>query len=88
MVAIILSIIAMAAAAVAIVISLKKQTVKVTKETTKIVEHAPVDNPFYYNGKEKTYQLDGSLKVTGSVSCMEMKKEEKKNEDHRSNSQG
>jgi hypothetical protein len=48
----------------------------VTKETTKIVEHAPVDNPFYYNEKQKTYQLDGNLKVTGAVSCMEMKKEE------------
>ena len=80
MVAIILSIIAMVASSVAIVISLKnslkKQTVKVTKETTKIVEHAPVDNPFYYNEKQKTYQLDGNLKVTGAVSCMEMKKEE------------
>lgn len=76
MVAIILSIIAMVASSVAIVISLKKQTVKVTKETTKIVEHAPAYNPFYYNEKEKTYQLDGSLKVTGSVSCMEVKKEE------------
>jgi hypothetical protein len=49
------------------VISLKKQTVKVTKETTKIVEHAPVDNPFYYNEKQNTYQLDGNLKVTGAV---------------------
>lgn len=76
MVAIILSIIAMVASSVAIVISLKKQTVKATKETTKIVEHAPVDNPFYYNEKQKTYQLDGNLKVTGAVSCMEMKKEE------------
>lgn len=66
----------MVASSVAIVISLKKQTVKVTKETTKIVEHAPVDNPFYYNEKQKTYQLDGNLKVTGAVSCMEMKKEE------------
>ena len=76
MVAIILSIVAMAASSVAIVVSLKKQTVKVTKETTKIVEHAPVDNPFYYNEKQKTYQLDGNLKVTGAVSCMETKKEE------------
>ena len=76
MVAIILSIIAMVASSVAIVISMKKQTVKVTKETTKIVEHPPVDNPFYYNEKQNTYQLDGNLKVTGAVSCMEMKKEE------------
>jgi uncharacterized protein YpmB len=76
MVAIILSIIAMVASSVAIVISLKKQTVKVTKETTKVVEHAPAEHPFYYNEKEKTYQLDGNLKVTGAVSCMEMKKEE------------
>lgn len=76
MIAIILSIIAIAAAAVAIVIALKKQTVQVTKETTKVVEYAPAEHPFYYNEKEKTYQLDGSLKVTGAVSCMEMKKEE------------
>lgn len=70
----IISMIALAVAIAALVVSLKRQ--KVVKETKTIIEHAPINHPFIYNEKQNTYQLDGNLKVTGSVSCMEMKKEE------------
>lgn len=69
----IISIIALAVAIAAFVISLNRQ--KVVKETNTIVEHAPASHPFTYESKSKTYVLDGSLKVNGFVSCMERKEE-------------
>ena len=69
----IISMIALAVAIAALVISLNRQ--KVVKETNTIVEHAPASHPFTYESKSKTYVLDGSLKVNGFVSCLERKEE-------------
>lgn len=68
-----IAIIALAVAIAALVISLKRQ--RVIKETKTVIEHAPTDHPFIYDAKRKTYTLDGSLKVTGSVSCSERKED-------------
>jgi len=69
-------IIAIAALAVAIIALLKKPKQEVVKETIKEKETAPADHPFYYSEASSTYVLDGNLKVTGSLSCMNDKKEE------------
>lgn len=69
---VIIAIIAMAVAIAALAISLKRQ--KVVKEKNTVIEHAPMDHPFYYDEKRNTYCLDGNLNVTGSMSCL--KKEE------------
>ncbi len=68
-----IAIIALALAIATLVISLKRQ--RVVKETKTIIEHAPVNHPFTYDEKRKIYTLDGSLKVTGSVSCLERKED-------------
>lgn len=72
MVAIIIGILALVIAVVSLLVSIKKQSVKVIKETTTVIEHAPVENPFYYDEKKKVYTLDGSLKVNGGISCLEL----------------
>ena len=70
MIAIILAAAALVIAAIALVFAVRnKKTVEVVKET-KIV-HAPVEHPFIYNDKEKQYFLDGSLKCSGTLSCLE-----------------
>ena len=73
MTAIILAALALVVAVVALIISLKRQ--KVVKETTKVVEQAPVDNPFHYDVQAGTYTLDGNLYVKGSISCLINKSE-------------
>ena len=70
MVAVVLALLALAGAAVALVIALKKQSVKVVKETKTVIEHAPADSPFYYDESKKTYILDGDLNVDGFVTCL------------------
>lgn len=69
-VAIIIASVAIIAAIVAIVMAARKQ--KVVKETTVEVvnESAQADNPFTYDEKGKVYRLKGSLKVEGSISCI------------------
>ena len=69
-------IIALAALAAAITALLKKPKQEVVKETIKEKETAPADHPFYYSEATCTYVLDGSLKVTGSLSCLNEKNEE------------
>ena len=69
-------IIAIAALAAAITALLKKPKQEVVKETIKEKETAPADHPFYYSEATCTYVLDGNLKVTGGLSCLNNKKEE------------
>ena len=69
-------IIALAALAAAIIALLKKPKQEVVKETIKEKETAPADHPFYYSEASSTYLLDGNLKVTGGLSCLNNKKEE------------
>ena len=71
MVAIILSAIALVVGFIALAIALKKQTMKVLKETKTIIEHVPVDHPFIYDAQRGIYTLDGNLKVNGTLSCLE-----------------
>ena len=68
-------IIALAALAAAIIALVRKPKQEVVKETTKEKETAPAEDPFYYSEASSTYLLDGSLKVTGSLSCLNEKTE-------------
>ena len=69
-VAIVIASIALIVATVAIIMAAKKRDV--VKETTVEVvkESAQADNPFTYDEKGKVYRLNGSLKVEGSLSCI------------------
>lgn len=69
-------IIAIAALAAAIIALLKKPKQEVVKETIKEKETAPADHPFYYSEASSTYVLDGNLKVTGGLSCLNDKTEQ------------
>ena len=69
-------IIALAALAAAITTLVRKPKQEVVKETIKEKETAPADHPFYYSEASSTYVLDGNLKVTGSLSCLNEKNEE------------
>lgn len=69
-------IIALAALAAAIIALVRKPKQEVVKETIKEKETAPADHPFYYSEASSTYLLDGNLKVTGGLSCLNNKKEE------------
>lgn len=69
-------IIAIAALAAAITALVRKPKQEVVKETIKERETAPADHPFYYSEASSTYLLDGNLKVTGSLSCLNEKNEE------------
>lgn len=69
-------IIAIAALAAAITALVRKPKQEVVKETIKEKETAPANHPFYYSEASSTYVLDGNLKVTGGLSCMNDKKEE------------
>lgn len=70
MAAIILAALALVVAVVALVIAMKKQTVKVEKEIQTVVEHTPVENPFYFDKETGAYTLDSNLSVTGFISCL------------------
>lgn len=67
---IITTIVSLTVAIVALVIALKKQTVKEVVKTEKVIEHAPVEHPFVFDEKNGMYRLDGDLYVTGSVSAL------------------
>lgn len=69
-VAIIIASVALIMATVAIIMATKKR--EIVKETTVEVvkESAQADNPFTYDEKGKVYRLNGSLKVEGSISCI------------------
>lgn len=69
-------IIALAALAAAIIALVRKPKQEVVKEITTYLEHPPVYNPFHYDGASSTYVLQGSLKVTGSLSCLNDKTEQ------------
>ena len=71
MIAIILAAAALVVATIALVISMKKQTV--VKETKTVIEHAPAEHPFYYDEKRNVYIIDGNLHATGTLSCMQPK---------------
>lgn len=64
---IIITIVSLAVAVTALVIALKKQTVKEVVKTEKVVEYAPVEHPFVFDKEYGTYMLDGNLCVTGSI---------------------
>lgn len=68
--AIIIASIALIVATVAIIMAAKKQ--EIIKETTVEVvkESGTTKNPFTYDEKGKVYRLNGSLKVDGSISCI------------------
>ena len=70
----IIAVIALVVGIVALVVAIKKnsKTVEVVKEQKVI--YAPVEHPFTYNEKEKSYYLDGSLKVKGQVKAAAEKK--------------
>ena len=78
MTAIIISSLALAVAIVALILAIKKQNVikETTREKEIKIEYAPIEHPFTYDSQKKVYQLDGSLKVNGGVSCLEKGKEE------------
>lgn len=66
---IIIAVAAIALSIVAIIMASRKQkVVETTKEIVK--ETQVVDNPFTYDEKGKVYRLNGSLKVDGSISCI------------------
>ena len=78
MIAVIISVVALAVGIAALVIALKKQSIKETvtekqvvktEEVTTVV-HAPVEHPFVYDKENETYWLNGNLKVYGSVTCL------------------
>lgn len=70
----ILAIIALVFSVIAVVVAFVKggKTTEVVKEQKVI--YAPVEHPFTYNEKEKSYYLDGSLKVKGQVKAAAEKK--------------
>ena len=71
MVALIIAIIALIISIIAFIISKKNKKDVQVKTETKVI-YAPVEHPFYYDGK--CYSLDGDLKVSGSISCLEIAK--------------
>jgi hypothetical protein len=70
MVAIILSALAVVLGVVAIIIAAKNKREVITKTE---IKYGPVEHPFTYDEKRKTYTLDGSLECTGTLSCMSKK---------------
>lgn len=66
---IIISVLALLISIAALIVALRNKTVVRTEHTT-IVKDAPVSNPFIYDNEAKSYKLDGSLYVTGSVSAL------------------
>lgn len=74
----ILALAALAASVAALIVAVKKQKAVETVTKEKVVEviHAPVENPFVYDEQVKSYTLDGSLYVTGFLSCLKREGEE------------
>lgn len=70
----IISVVALIIGIVAIVIAVRKKNIKEVVTTTKTeVVHAPVEHPFVYDEKNEVYSLDGSLEVSGGITCLKIK---------------
>lgn len=69
-VAIIIASVALIVATVAIIMAAKKREVIKEANVEVVKESAQADNPFTYDEKGKVYRLNGSLKVEGSISCI------------------
>ena len=67
MVAIILAALALIVAVVALVIAMKNKREVITKTE---VRYAPVEHPFTYDEKLKTYVLDGCLYAKGFITSL------------------
>lgn len=70
---IIITIVSLAISIIAIVIAMKKQTVKEVIKTNEVVkvEHALVEHPFTFDKENGVYMLNGNLCVNGSVSAFD-----------------
>jgi hypothetical protein len=67
MVAIILSLVAVALGVIAIIIAAKNKREVITKTE---VKYGPVEHPFTYDDKLKTYVLDGCLYAKGFITSL------------------
>ena len=76
--ALIVSLIALSASVTALIVAVRKQKTVETVTCEKVVEvvHAPVEHPFVYDEEVKSYKLDGSLYVSGFLSCLNKEGEE------------
>ena len=74
----IVSVIALSVSITALIVAARKRKDVETITREKVVEviHAPVENPFVYDEQVKSYTLDGSLYVTGFLSCLKREGEE------------
>lgn len=73
-IAIIIAIVAVVIAIIAIVVAKKSKGFKEVVNKT-LIEYGPVEHPFTYDEKEKTYRLNGNLKVDGSVVALTKEEE-------------
>lgn len=72
-------IIAIAALAAAITALLKKPKQEVVNQIVeKIIEKHDPEQPFKYDAASYTWHLEGNLDVSGHLSCLDKKKEDKK----------
>lgn len=72
-------IIAIAALAAAITALLKKPKQEVVNQIVeKIIEKHDPESPFKYDATSCTWHLTGNLDVSGYLSCLDKKKEDKK----------
>jgi hypothetical protein len=76
-IALVLSIIALAASIAALVIALKNgrrtEVVKTVEKEKTVTVYAPVEHPFTYDDVTASYRLNGNLYVDGIVACMNFK---------------
>lgn len=72
----IIAIAALAAAIIALVRKPKQEVVNQIVE--KIIEKHDPEQPFKYDAVSSTWHLEGNLDVSGYLSCLDKKKEEKK----------
>jgi len=74
---IILCILALVIAVAAFIRSgMKKESQPASTQTTAPKTEDVNDHPFRYDVKKGVYILDGSLEVTGSISCLKTRKED------------
>lgn len=73
-IAIIIAIVAVVIAIISIVVAKKSKGFKEVVNKT-LIEYGPVEHPFTYDEKEKTYRLNGNLKVDGSVAALTKEEE-------------
>ena len=74
---IILCILALVIAVAAFIRSgMKKESQPASVQATATKTEDVNDHPFRYDAKKGVYILDGSLEVTGSISCLKTRKED------------